>query len=120
MQMPASVVASEIVGHGMENQNPDPLNPKGPATRKSRTSSSSLSYCSGIIQIARVRQQENTRKGGPPAVGLLYFVTAIVTRYWEGYLLVRPINRYWRSAHLKGGGHVPIEKVRGNSMIGAT
>jgi len=26
-----------------------------------------LTYCSGIIQIARVRQQENTRKGGPPA-----------------------------------------------------
>src|ERR1700675_4149471 len=49
------------------SQNPDPLNPKGSATRKSKTSPSAMTYWSGIIQLcAFVNRKIRGRVCHPP------------------------------------------------------
>jgi hypothetical protein len=55
---------------GKRNQNPDLLNPKGSATRKSETSSSATTYLRGITQLeGHVNKKIYERAGHPPVYG---------------------------------------------------
>jgi len=67
MKTAAPVMMSLLTIGATEPQNPDPLKPKGSATRKSETSSSALTYWSGIIQpCAFVNREKCERVGHPP------------------------------------------------------
>jgi hypothetical protein len=67
--MAAPVIPNEFVGHGRKrSQNPDPLTPKGSGTRKSMSSSSVLTYWSGIIPPSvLVKRKNRERVRHPPS-----------------------------------------------------
>jgi hypothetical protein len=81
MQMTASVAANEVVGHGRQEQSkPRPFKPERVGHPKKRTQLLGVDVLEWYYPTAYPRQQENTRKGVPPAETAVWGAIVVASR----------------------------------------